>query len=203
MAQIKLTKNELRGQQKKLVQLEKYLPTLQLKKALLQAEIQQAAIEIEKCKKAEESITEKVSTSSSLLTDHFVFPIDTAVHVRKIHKRHENIAGVEVPLFASLEFEPVEYDLFDTQPWLEALIFQLRAAVEAKARLTIALEKKDALERELRMVSIRVNLFEKILIPRAQTNIKKIKIFLGDQDLAAVSRAKAAKKKIEEKKVLG
>jgi len=45
-----------------------------------------------------------------------------------------------------------------------------------------------------------VNLFEKILIPRAKKNIKKIKVFLGDQELAAVSRAKVAKNKIEQNK---
>lgn len=42
-------------------------------------------------------------------------------------------------------------------------------------------------------------MFEKILIPRALKNIKKIKVFLGDQQLAAVSQAKVAKKKIEER----
>ncbi|HEY5259666.1 MAG TPA: V-type ATP synthase subunit D, partial [Rhabdochlamydiaceae bacterium] len=53
--------------------------------------------------------------------------------------------------------------------------------------------------KELRDVSIRVNLFEKILIPRAQGNIRKIKIFLGDQQLAAVCQAKVAKQKILER----
>ena len=70
----------------------------------------------------------------------------------------------------------------------------------AWAKIKIAQEKKIALEKELREVSIRVNLFEKILIPRALKNIKKIKIFLGDQQLAAVSQAKVAKRKIEENK---
>ena len=41
MAEIKLTKNELRSQQTHLAQLQKYLPTLQLKKAMLQAEVQE------------------------------------------------------------------------------------------------------------------------------------------------------------------
>jgi V/A-type H+/Na+-transporting ATPase subunit D len=72
----------------------------------------------------------------------------------------------------------------------------LRALAEAKARVEIAEEKKRALEEELRQVSIRVNLFEKVLIPRAVENIKKIKVFLGDQQLNAVARAKVAKSKI-------
>ena len=47
MAQIKLTKMELRDQQYKLKQLQKYLPTLQLKKAMLQTEVNNAVYEIE------------------------------------------------------------------------------------------------------------------------------------------------------------
>ncbi len=49
MAEIKLTKNELRAQEQKLGQLEKYLPTLQLKKALLQSEVYDARLEIKEC----------------------------------------------------------------------------------------------------------------------------------------------------------
>ena len=46
MAQLKLTKTELRLQQVRLGQLQKYLPTLQLKKGLLQAEVNQSALEV-------------------------------------------------------------------------------------------------------------------------------------------------------------
>ncbi|MFN0065614.1 MAG: hypothetical protein ACKVOH_05190 [Chlamydiales bacterium] len=46
MAEIKLTKNELRAQQIKLGQLRKYLPTLQLKKAMLQTQVNEVRLEI-------------------------------------------------------------------------------------------------------------------------------------------------------------
>ena len=45
---IKLTKNELRSQQTRLTQFQRYLPTLQLKKAMLQFEVSLALLEIEK-----------------------------------------------------------------------------------------------------------------------------------------------------------
>jgi V/A-type H+-transporting ATPase subunit D len=45
-----------------------------------------------------------------------------------------------------------------------------------------------------------VNLFEKVMIPQAMENIKRIAVFLQDQQLAAVARAKVAKSKIEAKK---
>ena len=45
---VRLTKTELRVQQVKLGRLHKYLPTLQLKKAMLQMEVNAAHAEIEK-----------------------------------------------------------------------------------------------------------------------------------------------------------
>ena len=86
--------------------------------------------------------------------------------------------------------------LFDAPVWIDSAIIGLRELITVREKIRVAEEKKAALEKELRDVSIRVNLFEKILIPRAQGNIRKIKIFLGDQQLAAVCQAKVAKQKI-------
>ena len=77
---------------------------------------------------------------------------------------------------------------------------EVKILVVAKKKIEVVEEKKKILEKELREVSIRVNLFEKILIPRTQGNIKKIKVFLGDQELASVAQAKVAKGKIIKRK---
>ena len=52
------------------------------------------------------------------------------------------------------------------------------------------------LENELRSTSQRVNLFEKVKIPEAKENIRKIGIYLQDQQTSAVVRGKIAKKKL-------
>ena len=199
MGEIKLTKNELRGQQIRLNQLNRYLPTLQLKKALLQAEVFEARLEIAACEKAYAHSHEEVELFSQLLTAEEGIDFAQAIKVEQVVKRRENIAGVDVPYFERIDFAPFNYGLFETAAWVDASILSLKKLVEAKARITVAEEKKKALEDELRQVSIRVNLFEKILIPRAKRNIKRIKVFLGDQQLAAVSQAKVAKTKIEER----
>ncbi len=197
MAEIKLTKNELRAQQTRLGQLEKYLPTLQLKKSMLQAEVQETRIKIEQQETSRQKMRQKIETFSELLsTQTSIAPLD-AVKVKRIGKRYENVAGVEVPYFEDIEFEEFSYSLFETAPWLDAAIVYLRNLAVLREQIHILHEQKTALEKELREVSIRVNLFEKILIPRAISNIRKIKVFLGDQELAAVSRAKVAKAKIE------
>lgn len=196
MAQIKLTKTELRLQQIKLAQLQKYLPTLQLKKAMLQAEINQAQIEIDHLIQAyqrEESIVDQYCTLFSERNSRMFL---SAVEIGDVLVTHENIAGVDIPLFQEIVFKDPRYSLFDTPVWYESAIEGVKKLLSLREQAKIVEMKKQALAKELREVSIRVNLFEKIMIPRAKENIKRIKIFLGDQQLAAVSQAKVSKKKI-------
>lgn len=200
MADIKLTKTELRNQQFRLNQLQRYLPTLQLKKSLLQTEVNDVRMEIQRLEEDFHRVRLMVTHEGGLLSERFGVDLTQAAKVSSIKKKYENIAGVDIPIFEGVEFEPFEYSLFATPAWLDVIVEELRKMAHAKARVLIAEEKKEALEKELREVTIRVNLFEKNLIPRSLQNIKKIKIFIGDQQLAAVSQAKVAKTKIEEKK---
>lgn len=193
---IKLTKNELRSEQNRLQLLNKYLPTLQLKKAMLQTEVSEAKNEIAALTLEFAKVKESIDAFSAVLNDPLMFEITDAYKVQEVKKHYENIAGVEVPELDDVLFEPFTYRLIDTPAWVDSAILKLKQLAIAKVKISIGEEKKAALENELREVSIRVNLFEKILIPRALQNIKKIKIFLGDQQLAAVSRAKVAKAKI-------
>jgi V/A-type H+/Na+-transporting ATPase subunit D len=200
MAEIKLTKNELRNQQMHLAQLQKYLPTLQLKKAMLQTVVQEVRGSIQKQEEELDARRQQAATFSPLLaTKTTIDPLE-AVKIKTLHKRYENVAGVEVPYFEGVEFEEFHYSLSETAPWVDAAIVELRALVEKREQIKVAHEQREALEVEWRKVSILVNLFEKILIPRAIENIRIIKVFLGDQQLAAVSRAKVAKTKIEASK---
>lgn len=196
---IKLTKMELRSQQLKLTQLQKYLPTLQLKKAMLQLEVNAAILEIEQFQAEFRTAEENVMHYRALLSDRSAPDLFTAIKIIKVEKYFENIAGIDVPYFQAIRFEDAIYSLFDTPPWMEAAIQGIKQLLTVREKLKISQDKKRALEKELREVSIRVNLFEKIMIPRAMENIKKIKIFLGDQQLAAVSQAKVAKRKILER----
>ncbi len=200
MAQLKLTKTELRVQQIKLTQLKKYLPTLQLKKALLQIEVFNAETEIEALLKEFAALETHAAYYSRLFTDRGAGELFSSVKIFDVEKTFENIAGVDIPIFEKVIFEEERYALFDTPLWLEAAIDGVKKLLICREKIKIAREKKSALEKELREVSIRVNLFEKVMIPRAQDNIKRIKIFLGDQQLAAVSQAKMSKKKILERK---
>jgi V/A-type H+/Na+-transporting ATPase subunit D len=196
---LKLTKNELRDQQGRLTLFQKYLPTLQLKKAMLQFEVNQAILEIQRKKEGFVASRSNMQKFAPLLLDkQSVDPLQYATIVQ-VQKHFENVAGAELPIFDGILFKESDYFLFDTPVWMDQAIGLTREFVIAREKLKIAEEQKKALEKELREVSIRVNLFEKVLIPRSIENIKKIRIFLGDQQLTAVAQAKVAKAKIRAK----
>ena len=54
-------------------------------------------------------------------------------------------------------------------------------------------KQKELITEELRTTSQRVNLFEKVKIPACRENIRVIKIAIGDEQTAAVTRGKIAK----------
>ena len=165
MAEIRLTKNELRNQQVHLAQLEKYLPTLQLKKAMLQAVVQEVRLEIQKVEDELEQSRKQVDLFSPLLSMKNTINLKQAVKVKEVTKYYENVAGVDVPFFKAVDFEEFTYHLFETPPWVDAAIIELRNLAGRREQIKVLYEQQKALEEEWREVSIRVNLFEKILIP--------------------------------------
>jgi V/A-type H+-transporting ATPase subunit D len=110
-----------------------------------------------------------------------------------------NIAGIDMPAFKRLAFEPVEYDLFSTDPWFDDVFTAVEKLAEYKLHHTLLEEQLHLLEEELLITSQRVNLFEKVKIPQGKENIRRIQIYLGDQQTNAVGRAKLAKGKIKAK----
>ena len=199
MAVIKLNKTELKTQKNLLAQLSKYLPTLQLKKQQLQAEVENsrnmaAAVEAEIEKRKEAA-----AKWATLLSRKLTLNIYQLVAVEEVLTEAENIAGVDVRVFKDIKFKPFEYSFFSTPIWLDRAFEELRALVAEREKLKIVHERFDILSEELRQTSIKVNLFEKRKIPECKENIKKISIFLGDQEIAAICNAKIAKDKLKRK----
>ena len=200
MTQVKLTKNELRVQQVKHQQLIRYLPTLQLKKAMLKQEVNIVQQQIDEEKQILDSLVNNAFSLGKILQKESMNRFYESLRIEKLHVETENIAGIDVPSFLDVDFAPVAYHGASVPLWWDFALEQLKKLLKEKEKVSILQKKKLLLEKELREVSIRVNLFEKVLIPRTVANIKKIKIFLGDLLLSAVSQAKVAKSKIESKR---
>jgi len=196
---IKLTQGELKRQRDALRQYERYLPTLQLKKQLLQLEIlhQQSAL-----KERKNSLSEKKKSAENwwgLLVE--APDIRQWLIPQKIITAKKNVAGVDVPVFERVNFEPAEYDLFLTPFWVDAGVETLRDMVSLQEEIRVIEQGISVLKHELRITAQRVNLFEKVKIPESKEAIRRIKIYIGDQMTNAVGRSKIAKNKIEEASV--
>jgi len=197
VAEPKLTKTELRSTQLRLTQLNRYLPTLQLKKAMLQLEVDQVQSAIEGVTRGLAEEEEVVASFASLLYDVEGFALADEMAIDAVDTQIENIAGVDVPIFLGVHFSRTQVPRFTLPVWFESAAEKLQKLLRLREERRVLAKRKSALEKELREVSIRVNLFEKVLIPRAEQQIRRIKIFLGDQQLSAVAQAKVSKQKIQ------
>ncbi len=196
---IKLTWTELRQQRNALARFELYLPTLQLKQQQLQSAIFQTRREHHKVKQATDTLSEKISTYRTVFNDTAGVDVVAFSAPKDIKTATVNIAGVRVPVFKSAAFPQAAYSLFGTSSWVDQALADLRQQNLRLAQLEIIERKLELLHTELRKVTQRVNLFEKVIIPQASENIRRIRIALGDRMTAAVARAKIAKEKLAER----
>ncbi|MDA3900107.1 MAG: V-type ATP synthase subunit D [Spirochaetes bacterium] len=199
MAEIKLNKTELKIQKTLMDQLEKYLPTLQLKKQQLQVEVNNVRLFMENLEEQMEKMKKSLSTWSLLLSQKEPVDIKKYLKVQDVLSSLENIAGVEVPFFDRVVFEEKDSSSFATPIWFDRAVADLKELIDLREKMKITSLRQSLLEEELRQTNIKVNLFEKRLIPQCKKNIKRIKIFLGDQEIASICNAKIAKDKLKRK----
>jgi len=198
MPKLKLTKTALKAQTDDLKRFTRFLPTLQLKKQQLQLEMRKSQALLDANRRDFEVAQARISRWAALFGDPgSVELFSRAVRITGVDEGEDNIAGVIVPVFNKLEFELKPLDLFATD-------FYATEGVKAVCELLSLLAAGRVLERqhqllahELRTTTQRVNLFEKVKIPECSDNIRKIRIYIRDQETSAVARCKLAKSKAQ------
>jgi len=194
MAGIKLTKNELKKQRDALKRFERYLPTLILKKQQLKVVIRQVEAEQRREEQKRKVLYDNLLSWVAVFGEHV--DLSRLLVIRSFETDRGNIAGVEIPLFKALVFEDVPYDLFAYPLWVDKGIAALKELALVDAEMRVLRMQEELLGRELTVTTQRVNLFEKVKIPETRENIRQIRIYLGDEQTAAVVRGKIAKKNI-------
>ncbi len=195
MAKIKLTKNELKVQKDALKMYRRYLPTLTLKKQQLQSEIRTIEAKAIAVRKQREDLEKGFSSWIAVFSEQSAFP-DGIITVSNIRKGTGNIAGVAIPTFEGADFSRGDYDLYETPLWVDIAANHMEKAMSLDLEAEVLDEQVRLLEKELLSTSQRVNLFEKVKIPETEENIKKISIYMADQQVSAVVRSKISKRKI-------
>lgn len=194
MPKIRLTKNELKTQKDALKRYQQYLPTLMLKKQQLQTEILKLHNQMEELKKQKAYLKATVYKWVDVFAEEV--GIDKLLAVEKVETTEGNVAGVDIPVYEKTVFKEEEYDFGKTPLWVDAGIEALKETIKLNAKGKVLVKQDELLREELRITTQRVNLFEKVMIPTAKENIRRIQIYLGDMQTAAVVTGKIAKDKI-------
>ncbi|MCX6559458.1 MAG: V-type ATP synthase subunit D [Candidatus Aminicenantes bacterium] len=198
MAKAQLTKSGLKREQDDLKRYLRFLPTLELKKLQLLAEIRRVRARIEQLER------ESLEREKEIRPWAAVFAEETEmadwIRVSRVRTSLGNIAGIGIPILEDIEFEAACYDLRGTPLWVDRALPIVREEVRLRLLIGVALEQQAILRRELRTTIQRIKLFEEVKIPEAREAIRAIQIFLGDLRTAEVVRGKIAKAKIELKR---
>jgi V/A-type H+-transporting ATPase subunit D len=194
MAKLKLSKQSLHHQQEQLKLYKRLLPSLDLKRRQLTMETQKAQEDHSAAVAQIDALETRIGEELPMLADEGLHLHDLVV-VKGYKLGEQNVVGVRLPVLESLDCQVAEYSPLATPAWIDILVQRLKDAKTCRLRAEIAAQRLDILRLQLRRVTQRVNLFDKILIPTAHRNIQRIRIYLGETERAAVVTSKLAKSK--------
>ena len=194
MAKLQLNKSSLSREQKHLKTYRQFLPSLDLKRQELmrqQAKAKESLLntesEIKKCLQITGGEIPMLSNSRIDLQD--------LVTVTSVKLSKENIMGASLPVLDNVELKVRKYSFLAKPHWVDAVVEKLKYLLMLRIRVQVEKRRLELLNVAVKKITQRVNLFDKVLMPRAEKNIKRIKIYLSDSERASIVIAKVAKKK--------
>ena len=193
MAKLNLSKSGLQKQREELSLYQRLLPSLDLKRMQLSAELKRARQQLAEAEAEVEKLNQRIAEQLPMLANREI-DVSGLVQVKAFQIEEENLVGVKLPTLVEVKCNVRPYSMLAKPHWVDMLVEQLKQMVEQKTRVQVAAKRLRLLEKAERRVTQRVNLFDKILIPTAKKNIKKIQIYLADAERAAVVRSKITKR---------
>ncbi len=194
MARLALNKASLSRETRRLKTYQRFLPSLDLKRQQLIAERRQAARILEETERSLAELEERVRRELPMACNRDL-DLEGLVTLQEVVIGEENRMGVRLPVIEHIDLQERPYSLLARPHWVDDLVKRVREAIELRLRVQVDRQRLALLEDAVQTVTQRVNLFEKVLIPRTEKNIKQIRIALSDAERAAVVRAKIAKRK--------
>jgi len=189
-----LNKNALLKEQQKLKIYRSFLPSLERKRLLLMARKNVAKQEVVGLEGDIAERRDVVFRQLPMMADEAVV-LDSMVRVEEVRIVQENIVGLWLPKLEEVRVGVVDFAMWGTPHWLEVGLGHLEAVLRLTVRLRVQKQRLSLLEEALRKTTQRVNLFEQVLIPRAEADSKRIRLFLAEGERSAVIRSKIAKAK--------
>ncbi len=194
MAKLQLSKSALSKEAANLKTYKKFLPSLDLKRQELMSQRAKAKQALSETKIEIDKLSRTMAEEIPMLSNDKV-DLKNLVKVKAVDLGQENIMGAHLPLLLTVNVEVRHYSLLAKPHWVDSVAEKLKGLLTLQVRLQVEEQRLVLLNAAVRTITQRVNLFDKVLIPKTQKNIKKIKIHLSDSERAAVINAKLAKSK--------
>lgn len=194
MARLRLSKSSLQHENGNLTLYTQFLPALDLKRRQLMAEQAKAVAALLETEQRIAQFSRGIGEALPMLSNREVDLADL-VTLTAVELGEEDVVGTRLPVMESVEVEVRDYAFLGKPHWVDAVADRLRDMLKLQVQARIEDRRLDLLDQAVKTIAQRVNLFDKVLIPRTRDNIKLIRIFLSDAERAAVVCAKIAKRK--------
>ena len=194
MAKLALNKSSLAHETSQLAEYRRFLPSLELKRLQIVAERAKAKQKSAQLDREYQKRFKEIAASLPMLANAQV-PVEGLVKVKSVERGTQNLSGTVLPVLGKVDLETASYSKLARPHWVDPAVAGVRELVHLHLEREVAHERIEKLIEAETVISRRVNLFEKVLIPRAERNIKKIRMALADDERDAVVRAKISKRK--------
>ena len=194
MAKLQLSKSALSKERSNLKTYQQFLPSLDLKRQELMSQRAKAKKALVETKINLEQLSQTMAEQIPMLSNNKV-DLTELVTVKDVDLDHQNIMGAHLPVLKKVSVDVRSYSFLAKPQWVDGVAIKLKDLLTLQIQLQVEQQRLELLNAAVRTITQRVNLFDKVLIPQAQQNIKKIKIYLSDLECAAVVNAKLAKSK--------
>ncbi|MBK6744637.1 MAG: V-type ATP synthase subunit D [Hydrogenophilales bacterium] len=193
MSKLALNKSSLHRQMARLKIFEHFLPSLDLKRrqvVMERARARQAAV---RTREELEALLASVGRDLPMLANDSV-DLAGLVRVESVDIVEESLVGIRLPTLRHVEVRTQPYSLLAKPHWVDAVAARLERAIGLRLLVQVQEARVSLLDEAVRRLTQRVNLFEKVLIPQAREDIRRIRIHLADAERARVVQAKIAKR---------
>jgi len=194
---IRLNKVSLREQKQKMAMYERFLHALEARKQQLIMQLAVIRTNILVQRELMETMLADIRSWASLYWDVGKI-LRYYIAIREIRCVSRNVAGLKIREFKEVIFDDPGYSLFRTPFSFDTILKKTRDAISLREGIKILEEQEQVLLEGFRKTSQRINLYEKRLIPQCREAIRRISVYLQDQQAAAVGVAKVAKRLGEE-----
>lgn len=197
-----INKSSLHALRRRLAVYERVLPSLDLKRRQLAAQLVAARARLVALHDEERAMLTRTGNALPALADPDL-RLDELFAVENVDSVMRTTLGIQYPVAGEVRLAVRAYAMLGTPSWTECLQRELVAAVTRRIGIAATVAECMALEQGMRRTQQRQNLFEKRLIPLARTEVRRIELALDDMARAAVVRAKIALRRNERTRTAG